>query len=72
MEKNRNESKEELILNELDKIKNLLILGLYGMNFPSSEIGKAANVGSSTVRKMFNKKEIIRAQNKKGVENEES
>jgi hypothetical protein len=62
---------EESILEELEKIKNLLILELYGMHYPSSEIGKAAKIDSSTVRKMFSKKDIMKARNKKEGGNEQ-
>ena len=63
-------NQDELLLEEMGKIKNLLILTLYGLNFPSSEIGRAAKMDGSTIRGMFSKKEILKARKKKGAEDE--
>jgi hypothetical protein len=71
MAKEQKKQNDELILEEFDKIKNLLILLLYGMHFPSSEIGKAAKIDSSTVRGMFSKKIIVKARGKKEGGNEQ-
>ena len=49
------------LLEELITIKKLLVLALYGMNFPSEEINKAARIGSAQIRGMFSKKNIAKA-----------
>jgi hypothetical protein len=53
------------ILEELTSIKNLLILELYGRNFPSDEIGKAIGKDASTIRGMFSKKNIAKGRKSK-------
>jgi hypothetical protein len=63
-----NKKPNDPILNELVSIKKLLILALYGMNFPSDEINKAVSLGSANIRGMFSKKKILKARKNKNEE----
>lgn len=61
-----NNQKKDDIANELRAIKNLLILELYGLGFPSEEIGKAVQMHPATVRKMFSKSSLKKLEVRKG------
>ena len=54
------------MLEELVSIKKLLILLLYTADVPDSEISKAANIGSSTIRGIFSKKKLKKSKIGKG------
>jgi hypothetical protein len=56
---------KNLIVEELKKIKHLLILDLYSKGIPSGEIDKAVGMGAANIRGMFSKKNL------KKVEKEE-
>ena len=51
-------SGKDPIVEELKKIKNLLILDLYSKEIPSGEIDKAVGMGAGNIRKMFSKKNL--------------
>jgi hypothetical protein len=46
------------IVEELKKIKNLLMLDLYSRKIPSGEINKAVGIGAARIRSMFSKKNL--------------
>lgn len=64
-----NKGKNDPILEELKKIKNLLILALYAVDVPSEEIDKAVRMGAGNIRKLFSKGKLRGVKNMK-IENE--
>ncbi len=46
------------VVEELKRIKNLLILDLYSKGISSSEIDKAVGMGAANIRHMFSKKNL--------------
>jgi len=53
--------KSDPVLEELQAIKNLLILSLYASDVPSEEINKAVHIGAAKIRGMFSKKNLKKA-----------